>query len=199
MNQTCDRCGPAVRAAYRVDRGGELYADAAPASSGWRCPRKAGPSGPRSRAGHVECRAPRLCRLVPNRVIRRLPNRVIGAGVAYVAGHGLHDAAGNRWHRPGVRHLAYCHEELLQPAAVGYVGAHRAHAAPATSAPDTGTGLIAGSISLGSQDGDSPGPARPWEPVATARSYSAVSPGRTAVEAQDWPQTRTGGRSGSGR
>ena len=25
MNQTCDRCGPAVRAAYRVERGGELY------------------------------------------------------------------------------------------------------------------------------------------------------------------------------
>ena len=24
MNQTCDRCGPAVRAAYRIDRGGEL-------------------------------------------------------------------------------------------------------------------------------------------------------------------------------
>ena len=25
MNQTCDRCGPAVCAAYRVDRSGELY------------------------------------------------------------------------------------------------------------------------------------------------------------------------------
>jgi len=25
VNQTCDRCGPAVRAAYRVDRQGELY------------------------------------------------------------------------------------------------------------------------------------------------------------------------------
>ena len=25
MNQTCDRCGPAVRAAYLVDRTGELY------------------------------------------------------------------------------------------------------------------------------------------------------------------------------
>jgi ribosomal protein S27AE len=25
MNQTCDRCGPAVRAAYRVDRTGELF------------------------------------------------------------------------------------------------------------------------------------------------------------------------------
>ena len=24
MNETCDRCGPAVRAAYHVDRGGEL-------------------------------------------------------------------------------------------------------------------------------------------------------------------------------
>ena len=25
MNETCDRCGPAVHAAYRVDRTGELY------------------------------------------------------------------------------------------------------------------------------------------------------------------------------
>jgi hypothetical protein len=25
MNQTCDRCGPAVRASYRADRDGELY------------------------------------------------------------------------------------------------------------------------------------------------------------------------------
>ena len=25
MNETCDRCGPAVRAAYRVDRDRELY------------------------------------------------------------------------------------------------------------------------------------------------------------------------------
>jgi len=25
MNETCDRCGPAVRAAYRVDGVGELY------------------------------------------------------------------------------------------------------------------------------------------------------------------------------
>ena len=25
MNETCDRCGPAVRAVYRVDRRGELY------------------------------------------------------------------------------------------------------------------------------------------------------------------------------
>ena len=25
MNETCDRCGPAVRAIYRVDRDGELY------------------------------------------------------------------------------------------------------------------------------------------------------------------------------
>ena len=25
MNETCDRCGPAVRAAYRADRSGELY------------------------------------------------------------------------------------------------------------------------------------------------------------------------------
>jgi hypothetical protein len=25
MNETCDRCGPAVSAAYRVRRGGELF------------------------------------------------------------------------------------------------------------------------------------------------------------------------------
>jgi hypothetical protein len=25
MDETCDRCGPAVRAFYRVDRTGELY------------------------------------------------------------------------------------------------------------------------------------------------------------------------------
>jgi hypothetical protein len=25
MNETCDRCGPSVGAAYRVDRDGELY------------------------------------------------------------------------------------------------------------------------------------------------------------------------------
>jgi len=25
MNETCDRCGPAVRAAYRASRGGRLY------------------------------------------------------------------------------------------------------------------------------------------------------------------------------
>lgn len=25
MNETCDRCGPAVRAVSRVDRAGELY------------------------------------------------------------------------------------------------------------------------------------------------------------------------------
>jgi hypothetical protein len=25
MNETCDRCGPAVRAVYRVTRDGELY------------------------------------------------------------------------------------------------------------------------------------------------------------------------------
>ena len=25
MNEKCDRCGPAVQAAYRVDRGGAVY------------------------------------------------------------------------------------------------------------------------------------------------------------------------------
>jgi hypothetical protein len=38
-----------------------------------------------------------------------------------------------------------------------------APAAPAASALDTGTGLIAGWISTGSHDGGSPGPARPWD------------------------------------
>ena len=33
MNETCDRCGPAVRAVYRVDGGGEL-ADPAHALGG---------------------------------------------------------------------------------------------------------------------------------------------------------------------
>jgi hypothetical protein len=45
MNETCDRCGPAVRAAYRAVRGGQLYlcqhctAQLSPAL------REAGPSG----------------------------------------------------------------------------------------------------------------------------------------------------------
>jgi hypothetical protein len=42
-------------------------------------------------------------------------------------------------------------------------GAHRARAAPPASALDTGNRLIAGSISTGSHDGDSPGRARPWD------------------------------------
>jgi hypothetical protein len=41
--------------------------------------------------------------------------------------------------------------------------AHRAHAAPAASALDAGTDLMAGSISIGSHDGDSPGAPRPWD------------------------------------
>jgi len=39
MNQTCDRCGPAVRAGYRVDpvnRAGELYLCGPCASRHWR-------------------------------------------------------------------------------------------------------------------------------------------------------------------
>ena len=36
MNQTCDRCGPAIRAAYRVDRNGELYLCGQCASRHWR-------------------------------------------------------------------------------------------------------------------------------------------------------------------
>ena len=39
MNQTCDRCGPAVRAGYRIDRvnrAGELYLCGQCASRHWR-------------------------------------------------------------------------------------------------------------------------------------------------------------------
>ena len=36
MNETCDRCGPAVGAGYRVDRIGELYLCGACASRHWR-------------------------------------------------------------------------------------------------------------------------------------------------------------------
>jgi hypothetical protein len=35
VNETCDRCGPSVRAAYRVERGGELYLCLACASRLW--------------------------------------------------------------------------------------------------------------------------------------------------------------------
>ena len=35
MNETCDRCGPAVRAAYRVQRRGELYLCGHCASHQW--------------------------------------------------------------------------------------------------------------------------------------------------------------------
>ena len=36
MNETCDRCGPATGAAYRVDRVGELYLCGQCASRHWR-------------------------------------------------------------------------------------------------------------------------------------------------------------------
>ena len=36
MNQTCDRCGPAIGAAYPVDRVGELYLCGHCASRPWR-------------------------------------------------------------------------------------------------------------------------------------------------------------------
>jgi len=35
MNETCDRCGPAIRAAYRVDGFGELYLCGSCASQHW--------------------------------------------------------------------------------------------------------------------------------------------------------------------
>ena len=36
MNETCDRCGPAVRAMYRAERNGELYLCRHCASRLWR-------------------------------------------------------------------------------------------------------------------------------------------------------------------
>jgi ribosomal protein S27AE len=36
MNETCDRCGPATGAAYRIDRDGELYLCGRCASRCWR-------------------------------------------------------------------------------------------------------------------------------------------------------------------
>ena len=36
MNETCDRCGPAIGAAYRVDRVGELHLCGRCASRHWR-------------------------------------------------------------------------------------------------------------------------------------------------------------------
>ena len=35
MNQTCDRCGPTIGAAYKVDRAGELYLCGVCASRHW--------------------------------------------------------------------------------------------------------------------------------------------------------------------
>jgi hypothetical protein len=36
MNETCDGCGPAVRAGYRVNRAGELYLCGPCATRHWR-------------------------------------------------------------------------------------------------------------------------------------------------------------------
>jgi hypothetical protein len=36
MDETCDRCGPAIRAAYRVNRVGELYLCGHCAGQQWR-------------------------------------------------------------------------------------------------------------------------------------------------------------------
>jgi hypothetical protein len=36
MSKTCDRCGPAVRAGYRVSRAGELYLCGPCATRHWR-------------------------------------------------------------------------------------------------------------------------------------------------------------------
>ena len=36
MDETCDRCGPTVRAAYRVTRAGELFLCLACAARSWK-------------------------------------------------------------------------------------------------------------------------------------------------------------------
>jgi len=65
--------------------------------------------------------------------------------------------------RPDARHLACRREELPRPAAVGSTKLTGRTLRQRRPAPDTGTGLMAGSMSTGSHDGDSPGPARPWD------------------------------------
>src|SRR5207245_1287459 len=89
--------------------------------------------------------------------------------------------------------LSCCREELPRPAAAGYTELV-AHVAPAASAADTGTGLIAGSISLGSHDGDSSGPARPWDrwrrPAAIRPFPQAGAPlrlTRLTADSDWWP------------
>jgi hypothetical protein len=73
MNQTCDRCGPAVRAAYRVDREGELYfCRHCTTRCGRLCPRKAGPSG--LSASIRSSRKPPVDRACP--ATRRLPHEI---------------------------------------------------------------------------------------------------------------------------
>jgi len=57
MNETCDRCGPAVRAVYRVTRNGELYLCGHCASQLWPALSTQGwsiwPTGERALAPHV--------------------------------------------------------------------------------------------------------------------------------------------------
>lgn len=73
MNETCDRCGPAVLAAYRRDRNGDFaFEDAARVGSGRRCRRKAGRSGPAA--------CPRWPRKLPTRRPRRRLEAVAPSG-----------------------------------------------------------------------------------------------------------------------
>ena len=91
----------------------------------------------------------------------RLSKLMVELGWRNIRAHGLNDAG---WKAPA---SAWRAPSRLPPRRVAAAsgssvhGARRTHAAPAASAADTGTGLIAGWISLGSHDGDSLGPARP--------------------------------------
>ena len=54
MNETCDRCGPSVRASYRATGGGELYlCQHCTAQLSRRSERKAGLSGPAEYNLHI--------------------------------------------------------------------------------------------------------------------------------------------------
>ena len=65
MNQACDLCGPAVRAAYRVNRKGELYSvGTAPPSCGRPVRARLGHLAHRSASAHPASRLATLRRVV---------------------------------------------------------------------------------------------------------------------------------------
>jgi hypothetical protein len=85
MNQTCDRCGPAIGAAYRVDRVGELYLCGQCASRHWPALSAQDwtfwPLGVRALAPASQCR-----RLRPGRPCSVAMSTQTGPGVARVIG-----------------------------------------------------------------------------------------------------------------